>query len=263
MRKINILFCSLITIFACTCFACTFKKGESEKAKVRFTTIRTDSVLFGGLYVEFTYPDSADDASLESLQRIFMEKTFGEAFVGLSPQQALDTCAAEYFQFLNDAKQDNDNSVPISAYYNRISNIVVLNGSRFISSVVYSEGYFGGAHGWKEITGFVIDLATGKLLTENDFAGEKYEQNMSDVLVRKIMEKNAVTTEMELENLGYDVSVIRPNGNFSIDNHGLTYYFNEYEIAPYSLGGTKITIPYEELEIYILSNSPLTTLIYK
>ena len=40
---------------------------------------------------------------------------------------------------------------------------------------------------------------------------------------------------------------IEPNGNFSISDKGVTYIYNHYEIAPYSMGIIRITIPWEDL----------------
>ena len=260
MKKTSILVYSLMSIVILT--SCTLKKCNLENAQVHFTTIKTDSLLPGGLQIEFTYPDSADSASLELLQKMFIENVLGEMYAELTPEQALDAYVAEYMQFLKEQEQDSSN-VPTSYYYNQINNTILLNESGFISSVAHSETYIGGAHGWTKNTGFVINLATNKLLTEKDFAGEKYEQNMNHLLVRKIMEKNEVATLEELENLGYDTAATCPNGNFSLDKKGLTYYFNEYEIAPHSLGIIEVSIPYNELEVYISGESSLSCLISK
>ncbi|GHV08859.1 hypothetical protein FACS1894160_3850 [Bacteroidia bacterium] len=97
-------------------------------------------------------------------------------------------------------------------------------------------------------------------MTENDFAGDDFEQNMSAVIVQKILEANELNNPDQLENLGFYGSEILPNGNFTLNDKGITYYFNEYEIAAYFVGVTEVFIPYEELNIYIISDSPIASL---
>ena len=41
---------------------------------------------------------------------------------------------------------------------------------------------------------------------------------------------------------------IRPNGNFTISDSGVTYIYNQYEIGPYVMGTIKVTVPWDELE---------------
>ena len=41
---------------------------------------------------------------------------------------------------------------------------------------------------------------------------------------------------------------IRPNGNFTVSDSGVTYIYNQYEIGPYVMGTIKVTVPWNELE---------------
>ena len=40
---------------------------------------------------------------------------------------------------------------------------------------------------------------------------------------------------------------LEPIDNFYLDPTGITFYYNVYEIAPYVMGATKITLSYEDI----------------
>ena len=63
----------------------------------------------------------------------------------------------------------------------------------------------------------------------------------------------------ELEDMGYATTGdLEPIENFYLDPTGITFYYNVYEIAPYVMGATKITLSYED--ITHLMNSEFVTL---
>jgi hypothetical protein len=65
----------------------------------------------------------------------------------------------------------------------------------------------------------------------------------------------------DLENLGYyPIDEIVPNNNFTIDNNGITYYFNVNEIGDVMVGLSQVFIPYEEINIYMKKENPIAFL---
>ena len=62
------------------------------------------------------------------------------------------------------------------------------------------------------------------------------------------MADNNVSTRQELEDMGYATTGdLEPIENFYLDPTGITFYYNVYEIAPYVMGATKITLSYEDI----------------
>lgn len=221
------------------------------------------------LNIQFTYPKNWSlGLDLAKLQSLFIEKTFHERFSKLTPIEAVADFEKQY---ISDFETDMTNN-PLSeeeeyelkdesgyTYYITIRNEIVYNKNNFLSFTVHKEIYEGGAHGSKSINGYVVNLKTGELLHEEDFAGNSYSQNMSELFCRKLMEKNEISKPQELENIGYNPPAeIVPNNNFVLDENGITYFFNEYEIAAYFIGVTTIFIPYKELNLYLLKNSPIS-----
>jgi hypothetical protein len=285
-RKSNISFSVICALYLCFCPACnrTIKTTVNE---IGFDTVTVDQIypssslpnLNCNLQISFVYPKSYNNAeALKNLQETFIEKAFSTRYANLSPQAAVDSFSNQYAQnFENFCKEylsdenasDEDDSDEIAqlvdettiSYFLTLKNNIVYNQGNLLSFVVENEDYEGGAHGSHSIYGYVVNLDTGELLTEESFAGKNYKKNLSSIIVQKIAAANNLEDVTELENLGYNaLDKIAPNGNFTIDNKGITYYFNEYEIAAYLVGITKVFIPYNELKVFITEENPIAAL---
>lgn len=55
----------------------------------------------------------------------------------------------------------------------------------------------------------------------------------------------------ELKNKGYWLENLSPTENFIVNTVGLTWLYNPYEIAPYAMGTTQITLSYNQIMPYI------------
>ncbi|MDR3340253.1 MAG: DUF3298 and DUF4163 domain-containing protein [Candidatus Symbiothrix sp.] len=262
----------LLSVFSC--------KQSVKSTEIVFDTIRVDRNHFLAndtsgklkchLNISFVYPKSfADTLRQKQIQSVFIEKMLSKQFSHLSPEQAVEAYVQQYIKDF-DASFSLENFDPedygladekIFSYEQHLENEIVFRKDNFISFIVESDAYEGGAHGSHHISAYVLDTLTGELLTQEDFAGLNYQKNVADVIIRKIAEANGVETVEELENTGYiNIKELEPNGNFTIDDKGITYYFNEYEIAAFFIGVTKVFIPYREFSVYLIQDSPLSSL---
>ena len=220
------------------------------------------------LQIKFVYPNAGmDEKDLKNLQTLFIEKILNPSLSNQTPQKALDTFTSDYLaefdrfaQYEDPDDSDETETNPEDEneylYYLTLEDQIVYNKNNFISFYVEKHIFEGGAHGSNSIYGYVVNLTTGNLVTEDSFAGINYSQNLSSLMAKKLATENGVSNPQELENIGYiNISDIGPNNNFTLDEKGITYYFNEYEIGAYFLGVTKIFIPYEELIMYTTDNS--------
>ena len=61
----------------------------------------------------------------------------------------------------------------------------------------------------------------------------------------------------ELEDMGYATTGdLEPIENFYLDPTGITFYYNVYDITPYSMGPVKVTIPFSMME-HLLGSNPI------
>ena len=107
--------------------------------------------------------------------------------------------------------------------------------------------YTGGAHGYTGIGHDVFDMTTGEIVTEADLFVEDYEEAVADLL--------AASLEVYLADMDEDpdmmFSMPEPNGNFAVSEEGITWTYNPYEIAPYSMGIIDLTVTWEDLKPYL------------
>jgi hypothetical protein len=247
---------------------------------VRFDVVEIDETyhLFNDVkqprcqvQIRYEYPDSATVSLLPVLQNRFVEMMFGETFRDTPPDQILREYAMQYIndfkRFEKRAKHRRalveDVEPPLVdaegyAHYIRLRDSVVYNRNGFLSFLVETVDYSGGTYRSRCVYAYVLSLATGEFLQEEDFSGLHYRQNLSRLIVRKIAAANELADVGELEQLGFiALADIGPNGNFVIDDGGITYYFNENEIAGLREGIIRVFIPYEEIGRYVSEESPL------
>jgi hypothetical protein len=265
----------MLVFFCLSCKNNTKNTGDT----LSFDTIRIDetqpsekgsskSHFSCHLSIKFTYPSAyKDQDKLHKLQYTFIERMFSMNYAGLSPQQAVDSFKTQYVKDFEGEKFIDDDydweSETDFQYYLILENKITYNRNNLVSFLVNSESFEGGAHGAHGIFGYVINLNTGEYITEDSFAGIDYKKNISNILVKKIAESKKVSDPKQLENMGYNnIADIVPNGNFTIDEKGITYYFNEYEIAAYFIGITEVFIPYGELKAFIANDgNPIAALV--
>ena len=224
------------------------------------------------LEIKFVFPVKYENEEiLSNLQTEFVSSYFGDTYEQLSPEEAVQEYTEDYLASYKDLEEDFKSEIaksddsPVGAwfsYYEMSSNQIVYNSKGIISYTVSFENYTGGAHGAHSYNNHVLDLNTGKAIVEEDIFNEGYQDTLAQLLVNQIAKQNDVTDIKELENIGFfSVDEIFPNGNFLVDDTGITYSFNEYEIAAYVVGTTNVYLPYEEIRFLLKEESPISHII--
>jgi hypothetical protein len=135
-----------------------------------------------------------------------------------------------------------------------ISNDIVFKNQNFICFMVENYGYTGGAHGNTNRSYFVYDLRENQLLT----AGDVLDLNQCDAIIE--LQKNSL--EKSGENLdGYWLDGMQCDKNFYLNESGIVFYYDQYEIASYAAGPMSIFIGFDELKPYLLKPQIIEQLI--
>lgn len=113
-------------------------------------------------------------------------------------------------------------------------------------AVAYND-YTGGAHGMNALVCNVFDLTTGETVSEADLFAEGWQDGVSALL------KTALDAFLAAQEEGEDLvfGAPAPNGNFSVSEDGVTWTYNPYEIAPYSMGAIELTVRWSDLKTYL------------
>lgn len=276
--RVSILAILLVALFTTGCNTGT--KGNSENS-ITFDSISVEKTYHlmenpdnpnCNLEINFSYPkDFKDKSILKDMQKQFISSYFGEDYENLTPEEAIQKYTEDYLAAYKDLEQDYKEEIARSedtpvdswySYYEMSGNELTYNKNNILCYTVSFENYTGGAHGAHTYNNYVLSTETGKLITEEDIFVDSYQEKLAQTLVDQIAKQNNLTDAKELENIGFfSVDEIFPNGNFSIDDSGITYSFNEYEIAAYVVGVINVHIPYQEIRYLLRDDSPIAHLI--
>lgn len=268
----------LIAFFVTGCNTGTKQIAEND---IKFDSIHVEKTYHllenpenpnCNLQLNFVYPASYSDKEiLKKIQQQFVLAYFGETYEALSPQEAIAQYTEDYLNAYKELEEDfkaelaKKDNTPVGAWYaytETSSNHIAYNRNNIISYTVNFDNYTGGAHGSHSFNNHVINLKTGDPITEEEIFIENFQDELAQILIDHIAKQNSVENPKELENIGFfSVEEIFPNGNFLIDENGITYTFNEYEIAAYVVGATNIFLPYEEILYLLKKESPIAGLI--
>lgn len=119
----------------------------------------------------------------------------------------------------------------------------------FIGYVIQETDMTGAAHPYHCTTYLNFDEKTGNAVELGDIFLESKMTQLSDILLDKLMEKCGVQTLQQLNDAGYLTQTdMTPSRLFLLEKDSVSFFYNEYDIAPYSTGPTEIKVSCEELK---------------
>lgn len=212
------------------------------------------------LIINFAYAARSSDTRLkDSLNTFFLSACFGDKYTTMTPEEAVRKYTEKYADdYRNDLEpmyekdeQDEEDEESIGAwysYYKEIESHVQSCNSLILTYRIDYNEYTGGAHGIYMSTFLNLDLKTLSPVRLDDLFEGDCKEALTDLLWKQLMADNNVATRQELEDMGYATTGdLEPVENFYPDPKGITFYYNVYEIAPFVMGPTKITLPYEDI----------------
>lgn len=273
----NRITAALLAVFIVTMFFSCKNIRKKPTTAITFDTIvvarqipllQNDSTLpYADVDFKFIYPVKfGTPEDLARLQQIFVGTFFTDTqYDTLSPQEAVDKYLEKYIasyralssDYYSDKSRLPEGETPVWYYYQlNISNKILFQNDSLLSYAVEYSDYTGGAHGSYRIVYYNIDLNDLVTISEEDLFIPGYYKPLTDIILRSLMKKYNVTAPDSLLTKGFfTIEDIVPNNNFWMDNKGLHYTYNQYEIAPYSMGPIDVTIPYEDLKPILKPNN--------
>lgn len=280
MKHYN-LFSVTLCIIAMSLFSCNTKETTSGDNGIEFDTIysvqnfrsNNDSTQPScNLKLTLIYPKSySDRAILDSLKYAFVSSFFDNSYALLTPKDAVDSYSKTYIEnYKEDLKSYSENSdthdddVQYLSYYETISDRITFNQQGIVAFQVALSDYKGGTSSYDVLKNYVFNLKTGKLVSEEDIFKPGYERLLLPIFKNYLMKLNKTNSINDLEELGYlGLDEMIPNNNFLVDDKGITYIFNKGEYSAYKLDAITIFIPYNEIEMVLKNNSPISQFIGK
>lgn len=273
MRTTNIFYISLLLILATYIFS-SCEGREGKQMHIEFDSIvvsqhipllvDNDTTLpFADVNVSFIYPTKfRDSESLSRLQQIFKGTFFGDMeYDSLTPQEAMNQYISVYSDrykslsnlYYEDKARLEGNTPAWYWYYMNTSNKILFQNDSILSYAVEYSDYEGGAHGSYNIIYTNINLNSLVTISEEDLFVPNYFRSLTDKIVQSLMKQyDAEIPDSLLMKGFFTIEDIVPNNNFWLSDTGIHYSYNQYEIAPYSMGVIDVVVPYSELTDIIL-----------
>ncbi len=171
------------------------------------------------------------------------EDNFGEIFGDLLNDQQ------DRLQDLKDSGQlKSYEDVMYLHYYTYSPKTVVRADSRVVSIMTRTESFMGGAHGYEARYPVNIDSETGELLTVDDLFTSRgdLETVLREKLLADYQADELSFLDDYMDNIGRGSGWQSEDYNFLIDNNGVLFIFNPYDIAPYASGAQNVYLSFEE-----------------
>jgi hypothetical protein len=137
-------------------------------------------------------------------------------------------------------------------YFSATAGLNMVSDS-LLSIVVFRDEYMGGAHPNSRTDFINVNPATGKKITLDDELKEGYRDALNTVGEKVFRTVRELPDTASLQNNYFEF----PNDKFALNNnygftkHGILFFFNSYEVAPYATGPTEVLIPYDKIKDWI------------
>nr|CAA6829477.1 MAG: Unknown protein [uncultured Thiotrichaceae bacterium] len=198
--------------------------------------------------VKFRYPKINSEAKPELAEKLnaFILRQMvdnpveGMAAENMTPEQFAEGFIQEYTEAPN----------PFSSWELDRSIRIVFTTKNMITLLFEEYGYTGGAHPYSGYRYSVLSLEDGRQIQLADLLNPAYEAALNVAGEKIFRETRKLKEEETLEEQGFAFpnDVFSLNDNFGVLKEGLDFIFNSYEIAPYALGPTQFTVPYEDIQ---------------
>lgn len=230
--------------------------------------------------IEFVHPVRSGKINLDIMQQFFIRNTFGMSYDTLAPSDAVRTYVRNYIDnYTADAGTYRESASEIKelnsmisgmdasdsehymedffySYYEELSDSIVYNQHGILSFQVKQSNNKGGAASYDSYRNYVLNLNTGKQVTENDIFNAGYDTALQRIIIASLLDHAQVKSVEELEDLGFfGIQEIVPNHNFLLNDKGIIYTYNKGEYSAYQLDAPEVFIPYEAILSLLRENS--------
>lgn len=207
---------------------------------------RTDA--FHCPHILFKYPviDRASSPAAAAINRAvndFLLTSVGEPRRVKSIDAAIEA-------FMREAQDDRKLPGERAAHWQERIVKVRYQSAKIISLNFDLSFFSGGLHPQYASIFASFNAVTGAKLRLADVLVADYEPRLTQIAEKKFRASNGIDPGTSLREAGYTFfknDTFALNDNFWIGPRGLTFFYNPYEIAPYSMGTTELFLPYREI----------------
>ncbi|ELR68141.1 hypothetical protein C900_00717 [Fulvivirga imtechensis AK7] len=200
--------------------------------------------------INLSYPEfkfSENEAAVEKINATIEEHLLNQLYPDTVDNKTMEMAAA---RFINDYKEIKAAFGEAFGWYAKINGNVLRNDTATITVELVTDMYTGGAHGNVNLQYFNFEPNTGNKLPLSSLFKANYESQLNKIVEKKFRETYHISPDKDLSDEGYQFEegkYYNPE-NFAILKDGIKFFYNSYEIAPYSSGPSEVFIPFKSLK---------------
>jgi len=240
--------------------------ADSTSSRLSYITVKGSKTISSDddsalccVYISWQYPEFISGAgapvldSLNRLARTFWPRKYNGDTSRLTIEGFIEDPLADFLTF---RRENADYRGP--GWDWKLNVTVCVNDDGILGLDCQNYGWWGGAHGHSSHYYPMFDLSSGEALSFDDLVGPKNRSALTRIgevefrRVRKLPDDASISERFDFPNGEFGL-----NDNFSIDSTGLFFFYNEFEIAGYAAGATKVSIPWDSLAIIVDSAARL------
>jgi len=186
----------------------------------------------------------------DSINYLIRSKLYSP-LIGDKPANGINSLLEPYYETYKAAREEanaNGQEYIGAWYYNR--QFTVIENTRKIFTIAHSEqSYAGGAHPNSFTNWYNFNPSTGRQITLDHIFKPGYNKKLNQLAEKKFRKRKNVPAGTSLEDAGYlfkDNIFYLPN-NFRLNDKGILFRYNPYEVASYAEGAIEIQLTWAEI----------------
>ncbi|WP_409150141.1 DUF3298 domain-containing protein [Sphingobacterium sp. BS-2] len=237
--------------------SCQSNKADGSKAHKHVVTGSKDTLVYHDSTIKEFSPyfaadgDKIDTTYIGLTYPIFKDSTMNRYVkenILLGKEQTLDQYVNNFLEGYANFVEENEVRHPL-AWQKETFIGVMMNNPYLIMMDNNTYEFSGGAHGNSYTLWNVYDVQTKEKLELNTFISENKMKEFTKIAERFFRKEEGLSdTSSYKEDYFFENDTFSLAANYGVSKEGIIFFYNSYEIKPYSGGTTFLTIPYEEIQ---------------
>ena len=220
------------------------KTDKHKKAYENGDTIETPPY---DITVDMEFMDTTEVENADACKRINAQLI--ERFLDI--KNSCD-CEEAVNQFIDRLQREYEQEEMAPEIYDHFTGKAEYGKEGVINYTLVEDYYGGGAHPSIVTSILRFDANTGERIDLYGFFVDTCTNSLCDKLTTRLMEKVGAPTLDSLHALGYlEMENMFVSENFLLKKDSVSFFYNQYDIAPYAMGCTTLSFGYDELKDWI------------
>lgn len=228
---------------------------QDSKLKVKSTDVKEvddsdifteDEMVFDvSVDMDFMVPkEDGDTLACAAINEYIITELLGQP-KGTSQKDAVDG-------YISKAKSEFKTDEYMVTYYDHVKGVAEYGVEGVINYTMTEDFFGGGAHPTQNVVIKRFRSSDGTEIGLWDVFADSCSNALKHALVEKLMKQQNVSTMDELQEMGYleMMDMFIPQ-NFSMGKDSISFFFNQYDIAPYACGQTTLSFGYDEIKKFM------------